>query len=79
MYTLYLQPLGEVTIHLDTIRISGYFIYIIGYDDDHNPIEFIMDKLCYLEDCPYDYGYCHIVSYVKHGIKTFCDKYMSIG
>lgn len=79
MYTMYLQPLGEITLDLSTIRISGFFIYVTGQDDHHNTIEFTMDKLCYLEDDPYDYGYCHIVAYVKQSIKTFCDIFKSLG
>lgn len=79
MYTLHLSPLGEITLSLDTIRISGYFVYITGYDDNHNRIEFVTDKFCYLEDDPYDYGYCHIVAYIKNGIKTKCDIYRALG
>ena len=78
MYTLHLSPLGEVTLHLDTVHISGFNIYLTGYDDDNNRIDFTMDKLCYLEDIPYDFGYCHILSYTKNGISTPCNIYRSL-
>ena len=79
MYTMYLQPLGEITLDLSTIRISGFFIYVDGYDDKHNGIKFTLNKLCYLENDPYDYGYCHIISYTNGNKTTFCDIFLSLG
>ena len=79
MYTLYLRQLGEVTLCLDTIRKSRHFVFVTGYDDGGNCIEFIMDKFCALRDSPYDYGYCHIRSYVKNGICTKCNIYRALG
>lgn len=75
LYTLHIRPLGEVILHLDSISIDGFKIFITGYDNDHNRIDFTMDKLCYLEDSPDDYGYCHIISYVKGGVHTACNVY----
>lgn len=75
IYTLFMQPLGEVHLHLDSTIIDGFNIFITGYDDDHNRIDFTMDRLCYLEDSPCDYGYCHIVSYVKGGVFATCNVY----
>lgn len=75
LYTLHIRPLGEVTLSLDSINISGKNIFITGYDDNRNHIDFTLDKLCYLEDSPYDYGYCHIVAYRKNGVSTQCNVY----
>ena len=78
MYTLHISPLGEVVLHFATIQISGFNIYISGYDEDHNRIDFTMDRFCYPEDSPYGCGYCHIVSYVMQGVTTSCNIYRSI-
>lgn len=78
LYALYIRPLGEVILHLDSISIDGFKIFITGYDNDHNRIDFTMDKMAYLEDSPCDCGYCHIVSYVKNGITTPCNIYRAL-
>lgn len=52
MYTLHISPLGEVVLHFDTIRISGFNVYISGYDEDRNRIDFTMDKFRYPDDSP---------------------------
>ena len=78
MYTLYMSPLGEITLDLDSIRISGFNIYVAGYDNDRERIDFTMEKICYLEDIPYGFGYCHILSYTKDGISTPCNIYRSL-
>ena len=78
MYTLYLSPLGEVVLHFATIQISGFYVYISGYDEDRNRIDFVMDKLQYPDDSPYDCGYCHIISYAMQGVTTPCNIYRSI-
>jgi len=78
MYTLYLSPLGEVILHFDTLRISGFNIQISGYDEDHNRIDFMMDKLSYPDDRPYGCGYCHILSYSIQDEVTPCDIYRSL-
>ena len=75
LYTVHIRPLGEVTLCLDTITISGFYIFIVGYNDNKDRINFTLDRLCYLEDSPYDYGYCHIVSYSKDGVSTQCNVY----
>ena len=75
LYTLYLRPLGEVTLHLNTTLISGCNIFVAGYTRNHERIDFKLDKLCYLEDSPDDYGYCHIVSYTKGGTSILCNTY----
>ncbi len=78
MYTLHIPTVGEVVLHFATIRIDGFKIYISGYDEDHNRLDFILDKLAYPEDSPYGCGYCHIISYTMHGKTMPCDKYHSI-
>lgn len=78
-YTLHLPlPLGEVVLHLDTMRISGFYHYVTGYDLDRNPIHFVMDRFAWIGDVIYEYGYCHIVSYSKGGIVTPCNVYQSL-
>lgn len=78
MYTMHLSPFGEIILHLNTIHILGFNIYISGYDSNHNRIDFIMRKICYPEDSPFGWGYCHIVSYADNGTTTECDTYQSI-
>ena len=75
MYTLYLQPLGEVTLYLDSIRISGFFVYMQGRDDANNIIDFTFDRLQFPDDTTYDFGYCHITEFIKCGTKTPCNIY----
>ena len=78
IYTLCLSPFGEVSLHLDTIHISGRNIHISGYDYNHSRIDFIMDRLSYLDDYFADYGYCHIISYTQHGITTPCNIFRAL-
>jgi hypothetical protein len=78
MYTLYLPTVGEVVLHFATIRISGFRVYISGYDEYHERIDFIMDKLAYPDDRPEGCGYCHIISYTMHGVTVSCNYYKSI-
>lgn len=78
MYTLYLQPIGEVVLHFDTLRISGKNIYISGYDDDRNRVDFVMDNIQYPDELPYDCGYCHISSYTMHGVIVPCNEYKAL-
>ncbi len=78
MYTLYIPTIGEVTLHFATIRIHGSKIYITGLDDEHNRLDFVLDKLVYPEGRPEDCGYCHIVSYTMHGKTVPCNYYKSI-
>lgn len=78
LYALYHRELGQIILHLDTIRISGFNTYVTGYDDDHNPIDFIMDKFDFLEDYSAGYGYCHIISYTKNGITIPCNIYQAL-
>ena len=74
-YTLYLRQLGEVRLNLNTIIIQGATLYISGYDNDRNCIDFAMDKFNFLEDDTFSCDYCHIVSYNKHGVLTTCNMY----
>lgn len=78
LYALYHRSLGQVILHLDTIVISGFNTYVTGYDDDHNPIDFTMDKFDFLEDYSGGYGYCHIISYTKDGVTTHCNAYHAL-
>lgn len=78
MYTLHIPTVGEVVLHFATIRISGFKIYISGYDEDHNRLDFILDKLIYPDESPYDCGYCHILSYTMHDKTVQYNKYHSI-
>lgn len=78
LYTLYLRPLGEITLHLDTVSFSGRNIFMNGYDSNHERILFTFDKFNYPEDVPSDYGYCHITSYMKGGICTPCNTYKPV-
>ena len=78
LYALYHRELGQVILHLDTIHFSGFNTYVTGYDDDHNPIDFIMDKFDFLEDYSGGYGYCHITSYTKDGITIPCNIYQAL-
>lgn len=77
-YLMRTQVLSNVVLYLETIQISGFFVYISGYDDDRNQINFVMDRFIFPEDITYDYGYCHIVSYTKNGITTMCNLYQSL-
>lgn len=78
LYALYHRELGQIILHLDTMCISGFNTYVTGYDDDHNPIDFIMDKFDFLEDYSGGYGYCHITSYTKDGVTTPCSVYQAL-
>lgn len=78
LYAIYSKTLGQVILHLDTIRISGFHTYVTGYDDDHNPIRFVMDRFNYLEDYYSSYGYCHMISYTKNGVTTPCSEYYAL-
>lgn len=78
MYTLYIPTVGEVVLHFATIRISGFRVYISGYDECHERIDFIMDKLAYPDERPEGCGYCHIISYTMHGKTVPCNYYKSI-
>ena len=78
MYTLYLLPIGEIILRFATIRMSGFYIYISGYDEDRNRVDFVMDKLCYPDDSPYGCGYCHILSYTTQGKVVPCNIYRSL-
>lgn len=78
MYTLYIPTIGEVTLHFATIRIHGFKIYITGFDDEHNRLDFILDKLVYPDEQPEGCGYCHINSYELHGKTVPYNKYHSI-
>lgn len=75
LYTLYLRPLGEVTLHTQTASFSGRNIFMTGYNGNNERIHFKMDKFCYLEDLPCDYGYCHIISYTKGSETKLCNVY----
>ena len=77
-YTIYSEEFGHITLHMYTIHISGFHTYITGYDEDKKPVNFVMDKLCYLDDYITDYGYCHIISYTKDGVCTKCNLYQSL-
>ena len=78
MYTLYIPTVGEVTLHFATIRISGFRIYISGYDDEHNRVDLTLDKLAYPYERPEGCGYCHIISYETQGKIVPCNYYRSI-
>lgn len=78
MYTLYIPSIGEVILHFATIYITGFKIYISGYDEDHNRIDLTLDKLVYPEDSPFGCGYCHIISYATQGATIPCNYYRSI-
>ena len=78
MYVLHISPLGRVVIYLSTIIISGFNIYMTGYDEDHNRVDFVMDKISYPDENPEGCGYCHILSYTMHGVTVPCNTYKSI-
>ena len=78
LYAIYDGVLGRVVLHLDTIRIDGFNTYVTGYDDEHNPIQFTMDRFKYLDDYWSGYGYCHMVSYTKQGVTTPHNKYYAL-
>lgn len=78
LYCIYMRPLGKVVLRLDTIKISGFFTYITGYDEDHNRIDFVMDRMRYLDDYDADCGYCHIVSYTTNGVTVPCNCYQAL-
>lgn len=78
MYTLYIPTIGEVTLCFATIHISGSKIYITGFDDEHNRLDFILDKLVYPDERPEGCGYCHINSYTMHDKTVSCNYYKSI-
>ena len=69
-YTVYIQQLGEVRLDLSTVNICGFLLYISGYDNNRNLIDFVMDKFNFLEDDVFDCDYCHIISYTKCGVCT---------
>ena len=79
LYAIYTNELGRVILHMATVRISGFNTYVTGYDDDDNQIDFVMDKMCHLDDYfSSDYGYCHIIAYIKDGARTECSLYQSL-
>lgn len=78
MYTLYIPTVGEVILRFATIRISGHKVYISGYDEEHNRLDFVLDKLVYPDDHHQDFGYCHIISYTMRGKTVPCNYYKSI-
>ena len=78
LYTIYLPIFGEIRLHLDTLQINGRLHYVTGYDDDHNRIDFAMDRFSWLEDHFNEYGYCHIVSYTKDSVTVPCSIYRSL-
>lgn len=79
MYTLHIRSLGRIILHISTMYVCGAMIHVSGHDDDNNIISFIMDRFICPDDSYYEYGYCHIVSYIKDGILTACNAYSSIG
>lgn len=78
VYTINTKELGRIILHEDTIVRRGRIIYMLGYDDKHTPIRFVIDKMCHTNDYVLDYGYCHIVSYTKDGVCTECNMYQSL-
>ena len=78
IYAICLSPFGEVFLDLDTMKVSGFFVYIRGHDCNHNHIDFVMDRFMHLEDYATDYGWCHIVSYTTDGITTPCNLYRTL-
>ena len=78
MYTVYIPKVGEVTLRLSTIHISGFNIRMSGYDEEHNLIDVLMDKIVYPVNKFYDCGWCHILSYTMHGQTVPCNIYRSI-
>ena len=73
-YTIHSRELGRVVLHLDTIYFSGFFVYISGYDDDHNRINFTMDRFIFPAQ---ERGWCHVISYVIGNAHTSCSAYYS--
>ena len=78
LYTVYLPTIGEVALYFDTIRVSGYHIYISGCDSNHNDISLTLDKLVYPDEHPDGCGYCHIIAYTMRGQTTPCNYYKAI-
>ena len=78
IYTVYLPKIGEVTLYFDTIRVSGFNIYISGHDSDRNKITLTLDRLVYPDEHPGDCGYCHIISYTMQGETVSCNYHKSI-
>ena len=78
IYALYIKPFGVVTLHLDTVVISGFNLYVTGYDCNKSRIDFVMNKFTFLEDDVYDCGYCRIKQYTKDGVTTTCNIYQSV-
>jgi hypothetical protein len=78
MYILHLPKIGTVTLRFATLRLCGHKVYISGYDEDRNRLDFVMDKLVYPDDPHIDFGYCHIISYTMHGKTVPCNYYKSI-
>lgn len=79
LYVINTAELGRVILHMSTMSFHDIYIHVIGYDDDDNQIRFVLDKICYLDDYfSSDYGYCHIVSYLKDGVCTECNMYQSL-
>ena len=78
MYVIYLHPFGRIVLRHHTIHILGSHIYISGYDEDRNRIDFTLDIMKYPGDTVSNYGYCHIVSYTAQGVTTPCDLYLSV-
>lgn len=78
MHTLYIRPIGEITLHLDSMYVQGIYLYISGYDTRNNCILFAMNKFSCLDDYLTGYGYCNIAFYIKNNIKTPCNLYVSL-
>ena len=78
LYTVHLPKIGEVRLYFDTICISGFNIYISGYDEKNNDITLHLDKLVYPDSRPEDCGYCHIIAYSTQGVTTSCNIYRAI-
>ena len=78
IYTVYLPDIGGLTLYFDTISVSGFNIYISGFDSDHNQVTLTLDRLVYPDEHPEHCGYCHIISYTMHGQTIPCNYYKSI-
>lgn len=74
MYTMYLQPLGELTLHLDTMHVKGALIHVTAQDQHHNAINIALSKLICPDDSPYGFGYCRVASYEYGDLVIHCDE-----
>lgn len=78
IYTVHLPTVGELTLYFDTIRVSGFNVYISGHNSDSSAITLTLDKLVYPDEHPDGCGYCHIIAYTMHGQTVPCNYYKSI-